>query len=118
MAQNSIGEREMNNGTILRTILVIATCFNTALMATDVAQFHNPTVNLIYKILSVVANFIIVFCATYFNNDFTVEGDTGTRITREMKALKGHEWETVEEPADSYTDEDYEEYGGESDGEE
>ena len=106
----------MNNGTKIRTVLVIATCFNTALMATDVAQFHNPTVNLIYKILSVVANFIIVFCATYFNNDFTVEGETGTKITREMKALRDFETEKVEEPADSFIVED--EDGGEVDGEE
>ena len=103
----------MNNGTIIRTVLVIATCFNTALMATDVAQFNNPKLNLIYKVLSVIANFIIVFCATYFNNDFTVEGATGTQITREMKALKDHEWETAEEPADSYIEEE-----GEQDGEE
>ena len=103
----------MNNGTIIRTVLVIATCFNTALMATDVAQFNNPKLNLIYKVLSVIANFIIVFCATYFNNDFTVEGETGTKITREMKALKDHEWESVEEPADSYIEEEGEAHGEE-----
>lgn len=79
----------MNSGTILRTILVIASCFNTALMATDIAQFNNPTLNLIYKILSVVANFIIVFCATYFNNDYTEEACIGTGITRQLK--KEHE---------------------------
>lgn len=78
----------MNNGTIIRTILVIATCFNTALMATDVAQFGNETVNLIYKILSVVANFIIVFCATYFNNDYSEEACIGTGMTRQLKAEK------------------------------
>lgn len=78
----------MNNGTIIRTILVIATCFNTALMATDVTQFGNPTVNLIYKILSVVANFIIVFCATYFNNDYSEEACIGTGMTRQLKAEK------------------------------
>lgn len=76
----------MNKGTIIRTVLVIATCFNTALMATDVAQFHNPTLDLIYKILSVVANFVIVFCATYYNNDYTEEACIGTGITRQMKA--------------------------------
>lgn len=78
----------MNSGTIIRTILVIATCFNTALMATDVAQFHNPTVNLIYKILSVVVNFVVVFCATYFNNDYSEEACIGTGITRQLKAEK------------------------------
>lgn len=76
----------MNKGTIIRTILVIATCFNTALMATDVAQFHNPTVDLIYKVLSVVANFVIVFCAAYFNNDYSEEACVGTGYTRQLKA--------------------------------
>lgn len=78
----------MNKGTIIRTILVIATCFNTALMATDVAQFGNETLNLIYRILSVVANFVIVFCATYFNNDYSEEACIGTGITRQLKAEK------------------------------
>ena len=76
----------MNKGTIIRTVLVIATCFNTALMATDVAQFHNPTLDLIYKVLSVIANFVIVFCATYFNNDYTEEACEGTGLTRQLKA--------------------------------
>jgi hypothetical protein len=78
----------MNFGTILRTILVIASCFNTALMATDITQFHNPKLDLAYKILSVIANFIIVFCATYFNNDYTEEAAMGTGMTRQMKAEK------------------------------
>lgn len=78
----------MNFGTILRTVLVIATCFNTALMATDVAQFNNPKLDLAYKILSVVANFVIVFCATYFNNDYTEEACQGTGMTRQLKAEK------------------------------
>lgn len=82
----------MNSGTIIRTILVIATCFNTALMATDVAQFHNPKLDLIYKVLSVIANFIIVFCATYFNNDYTEEACVGTGYTRQLKAEKADEY--------------------------
>lgn len=78
----------MNKGTIIRTILVIATCFNTALMATDVAQFNNPKLDLVYKILSVIANFVIVFCATYFNNDYTEEACIGTGYTRQLKKQK------------------------------
>jgi len=76
----------MNNGTKIRTILVIASCLNTALLATDVAQFGNETVNLIYQILSVLANFVIVFCATWFNNDYTEEACIGTGVTRQLKA--------------------------------
>lgn len=78
----------MNNGTIIRTVLVIATCFNTALMATDIAQFHNPTLDLVYRVLSVIANFVIVFCATWFNNDYTEEACRGTAMTRQLKAEK------------------------------
>lgn len=75
----------MNTGTIIRTVLVVATCLNTALMATDVAQFQNATLNLIYRVISVVLNFIIVFCATWFNNDYTEEGEIGTILTRQLK---------------------------------
>ena len=82
----------MNNGTKIRTILVIATCLNTALLATDVAQFGNETVNLIYRILSVAANFVIVFCATWFNNDYTEEACIGTGVTRQLKAEKNDDY--------------------------
>ena len=75
----------MNKGTIIRTALVVATCLNTALMATDVAQFGNATLDLIYKIASVVLNFIIVACATYYNNDFTEAACKGTGYTRQLK---------------------------------
>lgn len=78
----------MNTGAIIRTILVIATCLNTAMMATDFAQFHNATVDMVYKIVSVVLNFVIVACATYYNNDYSEEGAIGTGITRQLKAEK------------------------------
>lgn len=76
----------MNFGTRIRTILAIATCLNTALMATDVAQFHNPKLDLIYRIASVVLNFIIVACVTWYNNDYTPEACEGTGLTRALKA--------------------------------
>ena len=103
----------MNNGTKLRTVLVVATCLNTALMATDVAQFHNETLNLIYRIVSVILNFVIVACATYYNNDFTVEGQTGTKITRQMKELRDHVPMTADEPEDAETFEEVGEHGNE-----
>lgn len=76
----------MNFGTKVRTILAIATCLNTALLATDVAQFHNETVNLIYRILSVILNFIVVACVTWYNNDYTPEACIGTGMARQLKA--------------------------------
>lgn len=39
------------------------------------------------------------------NHDFTVEGATGTKITREMKELRDHIPMTAEEPEDSFVDE-------------
>lgn len=91
----------MNFGTKLRTILAVATSLNTALMATDLTGFNNHAVDIIYKVVSIILNFIIVACVTYYNNDYTVEGGTGTQITREMKELAGTEWELVDEPDDA-----------------
>jgi hypothetical protein len=62
---------EMNFGTKLRTVLAIATSLNTALMATDLTGFHNHTVDIIYKVVSIILNFVIVACVTYYNNDYT-----------------------------------------------
>ena len=78
----------MNSGTIIRSVLVIATCLNTALMATDISGFENGTLDTIYKVVSVVLNFVIVFCATYYNNDYTEEACQGTGLTRYLKAVK------------------------------
>ena len=75
----------MNFGTKLRTVLAIATCFNTAMMACDWAQFNNETLDLIYRVLSVVANFIIVFCVTWFNTDYT---EVAAEYTADMRAEK------------------------------
>lgn len=76
----------MNFGTKVRTILAVATCLNTALMATDIAQFHNASLDLAYRIISVALNFVIVACVTWFNNDYTPEAAEGTGLTRMLKA--------------------------------
>jgi hypothetical protein len=96
----------MNTGTIIRTLLVIATSLNTALIATDVTGFASPTLDLIYKILSVASNFVIVFCATWYNNDYTPEASIGTGIARQMKleAKEGYEGEVVFDDAEEIED--------------
>lgn len=101
----------MNKGTKIRTILVIATCLNTALLATDFAQFNNATVDLAYRIASVILNFIIVACATWFNNDFTEEACEGTGWTRQQKAINNGE--CVDIPAEAVAELDYLEDGDE-----
>lgn len=80
----------MNFGTKLRTVLVIATSLNTAVMATDITGFANPTLDSIYKIVSIVLNFIIVAIAAYFNNDFSEEACKHTGAMRlEKQQAKG-----------------------------
>lgn len=78
----------MNTGTIIRTILVVATSLNTALMATDLTGFHNPTVDTAYKVVSIILNFIIVAITTYYNNDYTEEATIHTGRMRLMKKQK------------------------------
>lgn len=75
----------MNFGTKLRTVLAIATSLNTALMATDITSFNNGALDLAYKIVSIVLNFVIVACVTYYNNDYT---DIACEHTGEMRARK------------------------------
>ena len=97
----------MNTGTILRTILVIATCLNTALMATDLTGFSNATVEAVYKIASIVLNFIIVAIATYFNNDFT---EVAAKHTGAMRLEKDQMYGII--TGEDFTDDPYEEEDG------
>ena len=75
----------MNFGTKIRTILVIATSLHTALLSTDLTGFSNPNVDMIYKVVSVILNFVIVALAAYFNNDFT---ETACKYTGAMRREK------------------------------
>ena len=83
----------MNKGTVIRTILAVATTINTILMAIDVTGFNNEKINLAYKILSVVVNAVIIAINTYYNNDYTEEACVGTGLTRQLKAERNTEYE-------------------------
>lgn len=78
----------MNFGTKLRTILAVATSLNTALMATDITEFNNHTLDIIYKVVSILLNFVIVACVTYYNNDYTEIACEQTGELRLRKAEK------------------------------
>ena len=75
----------MNKGTQIRTALAIAVSINTALIATDVSGFQNATLDTLYKVASLIANFVVVALVTYYNNDYTEEGEIGTTLTRQLK---------------------------------
>jgi hypothetical protein len=78
-------------------------------MATDVAQFHNETVNLIYKIASVALNFIVVACVTWYNNDYTPVACEWTGGMRQQKAI--NRGEDMDIPAEAMEEVGYLEDG-------
>ena len=64
-------------------------------MGTPIPTNVEDTIKLVVAILAIVYT-------GWKNHDFTVEGDTGTKITREMKELRDHVPMTVDEPEDSH----------------
>lgn len=82
----------MNNGTKIRTALAVLTTINTVLAVTDITQFQNETLNLWYKIISVVVNALVVGINTWFNNDYTPEACEGTGLTRQLKAQRQEDY--------------------------
>ena len=75
----------MNTGTIIRTVLAIAMVINSGAIAAGVAEFENPTVNMIYKVLSFIATAVILFINTSYNNDYA---DIAAEYTAEMRQKK------------------------------
>lgn len=80
----------MNLGTKIRTVLAIATSLNTALMATDLTGFNNGAVDTVYKVVSIILNFIVVACVTYYNNDYTpIACETTGQLRMRKEEKKG-----------------------------
>ena len=95
----------MNFGTRIRTILAIATSLNTALMATDITGFNNGSLDTAYKVVSIILNFVIVACVTYYNNDYTeiaceTTGECRQRKAEAKGAVVGEYFHTDEEGDD------------------
>ena len=97
----------MNKGTKIRTILrVIVSLQNTAVVLTASVQafaseYHIGWLTFAWAIFALVCNFIVDTVTTYYNQDYTPEGETGTLTTRQMKELKDYEWTQAEEPEDA-----------------
>lgn len=97
----------MNKGTKIRTILrVIVSLQNTAVVLTASVQafaseYHIGWLTFAWAIFALVCNFIVDTVTTYYNQDYTPEGETGTLTTRQMKELKDYEWTPAEEPEDA-----------------
>ena len=102
----------MNFGTKLRTILAIASSLNTALMATDLTGFNNPTIDMVYKVVSIVLNFIIVAIAAYYNNDYTEVACKYTglmRVEKQINSLNGFVGEDFFDVPDFLSDDEEDE---------
>lgn len=78
--------KDMNKGTRIRTVLGVAIALYVALYKTDVTDFGNDTVNLIYQILMKAVTFVVIFIVTYYNNDYTEIADKYTQKMRQEKA--------------------------------
>lgn len=99
----------MNTGTKIRTIAFAIACVNQAIASVGAVDLGNETANLIYNIISLAFTIAAGSFALYYNNDFTVEGETGTKLTREMKAFRGETVTEYVEPDDAEVREDGEE---------
>ena len=93
----------MNTGTKIRTVARVVASLNTAVYAVSaaIAGLGVNKLTIAWMVLTIALDFAVAFFTTYFNNDYTVEGATGTKITREMKEVAGTEWEQAEEPEDA-----------------
>ena len=100
----------MNTGTKIRTALRIAVSLNTAVYAVTAAvgNLGWGWLTITWAVVTILSDFAVSALTTYYNQDYTVEGDTGTKITREMKANRDNTMPNVEEPEDSFIETDVE----------
>lgn len=100
----------MNTGTKIRTALRIAVSLNTAIYAVTAAvgNLGWGWLTITWAVVTILSDFAVSALTTYYNQDYTVEGDTGTKITREMKANRDNTMPNVEEPEDSFVETDVE----------
>lgn len=103
----------MNNGTKIRTVAFAVACVNQAISSIGAVDLGNETANLVYRVFSLACTIVSGSFALYYNNDFTIEGEIGTKITREMKELRDHIPMTAEEPEDAHIEESEAEDGEE-----
>lgn len=100
----------MNRGTKLRTIARVIASLNTAVYAVtaSVNGLGFTKLTLLWTILTIAVDFAVAFVTTYYNNDYTVEGEVGTIHTRELKERRNEIMPEYEEPEDSEVEDDEE----------
>lgn len=84
----------MNRETIITAIVTLIVA------VFDILRICGVNVPLDNDVIYTVVSLIVAAVIYWRNQSWTVEGWTGTLIGREMKAKRGHEAETAEEPKD------------------
>lgn len=78
----------MNKGTRLRLLALFVTITNEVLVSIGTIDFGDHTVNVVYKVISVLFMIGAAVAAYWYNNDWTEDACIGTGITRQRKAEK------------------------------
>ena len=95
-----------NLRTKISTIVAIGAYLNMVLATFDPSVISdNKTAMLVYQTLSMIFALCAWVNSHWYNQDYTVEMDTHTKLGREAKALRDFVPEKVEEPEDSYVEE-------------
>lgn len=96
-----------NLRTKISTIIAVGAYLNMLLATFDPSIIaDNPTAVHWYKILSAILAFCAWANSHYYNQDYTPEMDAHTKLGRQQKALRTYETSYVEEPEDSYIEEE------------
>lgn len=90
-----------------QTITAIITALIDFLTAFHIIEFSDEQIQAIYKVvLCLVTAFVWGYCSHYKNNNYSPEAVVATVKLRDAKEKRLWEQEVVEEPSDSYAEEE------------
>lgn len=90
-----------------QTIMAFVTAVIDFLTAFHIIEFTNAQVQAIYKVaLCIVTAIVWGYCSHYKNNNFSPEMVVATITGRDAKKKRMMEQEVIEEPEDSYIEEE------------
>lgn len=97
----------MDAETRRQTVMAFCTALIDFLTAFHIIEFTDEQIQAIYKLaLCIVTAIVWGYCSHYKNNNFTPEAMVATITMRDAKTKRLKEQELVEEPEDSYIEEE------------
>lgn len=92
-----------------QTVIAFCTAVIDFLTAFNIIEFSDAQIQAIYKMaLTLVTAFVWGYCSHYKNNNYTPEAVVSTITMRDAKTKRLRDQELVEEPKDSYIEEEIE----------